>query len=322
MMLPCLDCGAETPEELGFCLRCRRRLHPRSRYDLTIDDYAYGPDENAIEMIKATGVLPYLVKNLALGRLENDLLSRLTNEGHVVEYPDPLDILMRRCAISLCVDVLPVIFMIENKQPNALTFGSEQHPSVVIHSGALKYLDSPELTAILAHELCHVKSGHMLYHTVAEILGSGIGLSASLLGINIISVPVRLALLSWHRESEVTADRGSLLVANDMATVKSFLAKLALWSSRGMASSKPIDVENYSIGMLESVSELFRTHPLYSKRLKLAKAFSDSEQFREAKLKINARLASLRALIPVCRFCGAKKPVEDMFCPSCGKCQT
>ena len=162
----------------------------------------------------------------------------------------------------------------------------------------------------------------MLYDTVAEILGGGVGLSASLLGISIISVPVRLALLSWHRESEVTADRGSILVANDIAPVKSFLAKLVLWSSRGMASSKPIDIENYSTGMLESVSELFRTHPLYSKRLTLAKAFFDSEEFREARLKINARLASLRALIPVCRFCGAKKSVEDMFCPSCGKCQT
>jgi Zn-dependent protease with chaperone function len=320
-MLRCQDCRAETPEELGFCLRCRKRLHPRSRYDLTIADYAYGPDQKAIEMIKATGVLPYLVKNLALGRLENGLLSRLTSEGHVVEYPDPLDILVRRCAISLCVDVLPVVFMIESKQPNAFTFGSEQRPFLVIHSGAMKYLDSRELTAVLAHELCHVKSGHMLYHTVAEILGGGIGLSASLLGINIVSVPVRLALLSWHRESEVTADRGSLLIVNDIATVKSFMTKLALWSLRGMAPSKPLD-ENCSVGVLESVSELFRTHPLYSKRFKLAKAFFDSEQFQEARLKINTRSVSLKALIPVCRFCGATKVVEDMFCPSCGKCQT
>jgi hypothetical protein len=306
---------------LGFCLRCRKRLHPASKYDLTIGDFAYGPDENAIEMIKATGVLPYLVKTLALGRLEKDLSSRLMNEGQVVEYPDPLDIMMRRCAVSLCIDFLPVIFMIENKLPNALTFGSEQRPFVVVHSGAMKYLDSPELTAVLAHELCHIKSGHMLYHTVAEILGGGIGLSASLLGINIISVPVRLALLSWHRESEVTADRGSLLVVNDIATVKSFMTKLAIRSSREMASSRPLDVETQSVGMLESVSELFRTHPLYSKRFKLAKAFFDSEQFREARLKMNARSAFLRALVPVCRFCEARKPVEDMFCPSCGKCQ-
>jgi hypothetical protein len=40
------------------------RLFPRSRYDLTIDDYAYGPDRDAIQMIKATGVL-LIIKALA-----------------------------------------------------------------------------------------------------------------------------------------------------------------------------------------------------------------------------------------------------------------
>jgi hypothetical protein len=245
-MLRCQDCGTETPEELAFCLKCRRRAHPRSRYDLTLDDYAYPPDRDAIEMIKATGVLPYLVKHLG----------------------------------------------------------------------------PRELTAVLGHELGHVKSGHMLYHTVAEILGGGIGFSASLLGVSIVSVPVRLALLSWHRESEVTADRSSLLVVRDIAVVKSFMTKLAAWSSRGTSSLNPLDIENDKVGMLESVSELFRTHPLYSRRFKLSRGFFESEQFHQASLKIETRLGYLRALIPVCRFCGARKPVEEMFCPSCGKCQT
>jgi len=303
-------------------LNCRKRLYPTSRYDLTLDDYAYGPDRDAIEMIKATGVLPYLVKNLALGKLEENLLSKLSREARIIEYPDALDLLVRRCAISLCVDVLPEVFMIEGEHPNAFTFGSEQHPFVVVNSGALKYLAPRELTAVLAHELGHVKSGHMLYHTVAEILGSGIGFSASLLGINIFSVPVRLALLSWHRESEVTADRGSLLVVNDITVVKSFMTKLALWSSRRMVSPNQFDIENDKVGIFESVSELFHTHPLHSNRFKLVRDFLESEQFREARLKIETRLDLLRALIPVCRFCGARKLVEDMFCPSCGKCQT
>jgi Zn-dependent protease with chaperone function len=321
-MLRCQDCGTESPEELGFCLNCRKRLYPTSRYDLTLDDYAYGPDRDAIEMIKATGVLPFLVKNLAIGKLEKDLLSKLSREGRIVEYPDALDLLVRRCAVSLCVDVLPEVFMIEGGLPNAFTFGSEQHPFVVVNSGALKYLAPHELTAVLAHELGHVKSGHMLYHTVAEVLGGGIGFSASFLGLGIVSVPVRLALLSWHRESEVTADRGSLLVVNDITVLKSFMTKLAMWSSRGMASSDQFDIEKDKVGMLESVSELFRTHPLHSNRFKLIRDFLESGQFREARLKIETRLDLLRALIPVCRFCGARKPVEDMFCPSCGKCQT
>jgi Zn-dependent protease with chaperone function len=322
LKLRCRDCGCETPEELGFCLDCRKRLHPESRYDLTLDDYAYEPDRDAIEMIKATGVLPYLVKNLALGKLEKDLLSRLSREARIVAYPDAADALVRDCAISLCVDTLPIVLLIEAEQPNAFTFGSEQHPFLVLHSGALKLLTPHELTVLFSHELVHVKSGHMLYHTVAEILGGGIGFSASFLGVEIVSVPVRLALLSWHRESEVTADRGSLLVANDITVMKSFMTKLALWSSRGTVSHDQSDIEKDKVGMLESVSELFHTHPLYSKRFKLVRDFATSEQFRTARRKIETRLSSIRALIPVCRFCGMQKPVENVFCPSCGRCQT
>jgi Zn-dependent protease with chaperone function len=303
-------------------LNCRKRLYPESRYDLTLDDYAYGPDRDAIKMIKATGVLPYLVKNLALGKLEKDLSLRLSREAHIVTCPDALDALVRHCAISLCVDTLPVVLMIESERPNAFTFGSEQHPFVVVNSGALKLLTPHELTALFSHELVHVKSGHILYHTVAEILGGGLGFSASFLGLDVISVPVRLALLSWHRESEVTADRGSLLVANDIAVVKSFMTKVALWSSRGMASHDQSDIEKEKAGMLESISELFHTHPPYSKRFKLVGDFATSEQFRTARRKIETRVDSIRALIPVCRFCGLQKPVENVFCPSCGRCQT
>lgn len=84
----------------------------------------------------------------------------------------------------------------EDARPNAFTFGSEDHASVVVSSGTLNLLTEHELSALFGHELGHVKSGHMLYHTVAEILGGGIGASASFLCLSIVTVPVRLALLS------------------------------------------------------------------------------------------------------------------------------
>jgi len=90
------------------------------------------------------------------------------------------------------------MLIIEGAKPNAFTFGSEEHASVVVSSGTLKLLTERELSALFGHELAHVKSGHMLYHTVAEVLGGGIGVSASLLGLGgILSVPVRLALCVW-----------------------------------------------------------------------------------------------------------------------------
>jgi Zn-dependent protease with chaperone function len=147
-------------------------------------------------MIKATGVFPYLVKNLALPNLEKELSSRLSREAHRVTYPSEVDALVRQCAIAMSADSLPEAFIMEDARPNAFTFGSEDHASVVVSSGTLNLLTEHELSALFGHELGHVKSGHMLYHTVAEILGGGIGASASFLGLSIVTVPVRLALLS------------------------------------------------------------------------------------------------------------------------------
>jgi Zn-dependent protease with chaperone function len=272
-------------------------------------------------MIKATGVFPYLVKNLALPKLERDLSSRLSREAHRATYPSKVDGLVRQCAIALSVDTLPETLVIEDARPNAFTFGSEDHASVVVSSGILNMLTERELSALFGHELGHVKSGHMLYHTVAEIFGGGIGVSASFLGLSIITVPVRLALLSWHRESEVTADRGSLLVVNDMDVMKSLLTKLALSSFHDMVPSGELDMEREKVSMLESASELLRTHPLHVNRFKRLKEFSESEEFLRARRKIETRLDLHRALIPVCRFCGANKRVEDLFCPACERCQ-
>jgi Zn-dependent protease with chaperone function len=217
---------------------------------------------------------------------------------------------------------LPEVLIIERVQRNAFTFGSEEHAFLVVNSGILNVLSERELAAVFAHELTHMKSGHMLYHTVAEVLGGGIGVSASFLGLNIVTVPVRLALLSWHRESEVTADRGSLLVVNDIGVMKSLMTKLALWSSRGAPSSDKFDIEKNKVGLLESAAELLGTHPLYVRRFRLLREFFENEQFLTARRKIERRLNLLRALIPVCRFCGATKPLEELFCPACGRCQT
>jgi Zn-dependent protease with chaperone function len=156
----------------------------------------------------------------------------------------------------------------------------------------------------------------MLYHTLAEVLGRGASLSASLFGLNIVSIPIQLALLSWHRESEVTADRASLLVVKNVDAVTSLLKKLAL-------SPNPADGRNVvgEPGMLESASELFRTHPILSKRIKLVKEFANSSEFLRAEKKIELQQTVLRGLLPFCRYCGTKKTSEALFCPSCRKAQ-
>ena len=249
------------------------------------------------------------------------MLSRISETAHKVTYPSDLDALVRKCATLLSVEFMPEVFILERNNSNAFTFGSEDHAFVFVDSSLLTMLTSGELMALFGHELGHVKSGHMTYHTLAEALGGGISLSASLLGLDVLSIPIRFALLSWYRESEVTGDRASLLVVNDINVVRSLMNKLIL-AQGGVSSSLDLDIGKRNVGMIESVSELFRTHPVWSNRLRFLKDFSVSEEFLRARQKIELRQSLIRGLIPICRFCGAKKLVEELFCPSCGRCQT
>jgi Zn-dependent protease with chaperone function len=304
-------------EEVRFCLNCRASLIPKSAYDLTVSDFAYKPDFDAMATMNATGPLPYILKNLTLANLENAMRSKLSAVGQRVAYPCELDAITRHCAVLLSIEHLPEVFITDGDELNAFTFGSEDQAYVVIDASLLRALTQLELTAVIAHELGHVKSGHMLYHTLAEALGHGVSLSGSLMGLDALSIPVQLALLSWHRQSEVTADRASLLVMNEIKVVESLLAKLS--SARETAPIRQLEVRGS--GILETVSRLFRTHPVYTDRLKLARQFIESQEFSRAKRKIELRQSLLSGLVPRCRFCAESKSVEDLFCPKCGRCQ-
>jgi Zn-dependent protease with chaperone function len=320
LILKCKRCGIGTQEDLGFCLNCGLRLIPQTKYDLIPSDFAYPPDLRAIETVKATGALPYLLKKLTLGDFEKTLSSKLHAEAHQVTYPSYINMLERRSAELLSIDFLPEMFILESGQPNAFTFGTEEQAYLVLDSSLPEILTEPELTAVIAHELGHVKSGHMMYHTLAEVLGGGISLSASFFGLDLISIPVRLALLSWYRESEVSADRAGLLAVNDINIMSSLFPKLA--SGHKAASLNQSQMKTQDVGILETVGGLFRTHPLDINRFKLANEFWKSDEFRRTRQKIELRQRLLKALVPTCRYCAHPKSPEALFCPECGKCQT
>jgi Zn-dependent protease with chaperone function len=319
-MLSCHHCGAKTPDDLLYCLNCRASLISGDKYVLNLKDFAYRPDLDAIGAIKVTGFLPFLLKRLAFADFERNLLTQLSEKAVRVKYPSDLDEMMRQCASVLSLDALPEVFVSDGNQLNAFTFGTEGRTYVVFTSALLRIVSRQELEAVLSHEFGHVKSGHMLYHTLAEILASGIGTSASFLGLDLISVPIRLALLSWHRESEVTADRASLLAVNDIKVLRSLLSKLA--SALDPASSGQTQIDVHKPGALETLGELFRTHPLDSNRFRLAIDFWQSKEFKSGRRKIELRQRLLRGLTTVCRFCGQRKAVEELFCPNCGRSQS
>jgi hypothetical protein len=84
---------------------------------------------------------------------------------------------------------------------------------VVMSSGLLKNLGPGEQRVVLAHEVGHILSDHMLYMTALNILVA-VPLSMPF-PVGLPLRAVRAVLLEWYRAAELSADRAATLAVRD-----------------------------------------------------------------------------------------------------------
>jgi Zn-dependent protease with chaperone function len=95
---------------------------------------------------------------------------------------------------------------------NAVTIGSK-NPMLVMGSNLLAQLGPGEQRAVIAHELGHILSDHVLYITALNILlAAGGGLP---MGLGLPVRAVRAVLLEWMRAAELSCDRAATLAVRD-----------------------------------------------------------------------------------------------------------
>jgi Zn-dependent protease with chaperone function len=141
-------------------------------------------------------------------------------------FPELHGLLLKACDL-LDSPILPELYVAPGDL-NAFTAGIER-PLIVINSGAIDALSPEEMLYVLGHEVGHIKSGHVLYYQIAEFLpvvGEIVG--DATLGVGkIFTGGLQLALLSWKRNSEFTADRAGLLACQNAETALRALMKLS-----------------------------------------------------------------------------------------------
>lgn len=124
------------------------------------------------------------------------------------------------------------LYVIQSPFVNAAAIGSEK-PIVVLNSSVLGLLEPDELRTVLAHELGHILSDHMLYRTALLILLQ-LSLPRLPLAAGLPLFAIRAALLEWSRAAELTCDRAATLANRDpLVTARTLMAV-----SAGMRSSK------------------------------------------------------------------------------------
>jgi len=174
----------------------------------------------------------------------------------------------------------PEFYVSTDPVPNAYTYGHKR-PFIVMTSGLVDMLDEHEQMFVIAHELGHIRFGHVLYTVLArnlsvilEIIGK------ATLGIGqIVGFGLALPLFDWYRKAELSADRAGLLCVQDKRVPIQVFMKLAGGSPR-MYAEMDQDEFMKQIRAYEEADEstlnkaykvlltAFRTHPFPIMRAK------------------------------------------------------
>ena len=146
------------------------------------------------------------------------------------QIPKLYHMLREGCAILDMPE--PDLYLSQKLEVNASTFGHVR-PYITLNSGLLDLMDEEEVMAVIAHELGHVKCGHVLYTMMAaeiDVVISGVASAIPTIGQFIekgLQFTIVKAFTTWKRRAELTCDRAALLVMQDPRPCISMLAKLA-----------------------------------------------------------------------------------------------
>jgi Zn-dependent protease with chaperone function len=176
--------------------------------------YEHPADRAATAALKAVPMLDTVVRKLIEWRYERALRQfYLGNSVRVGEHQLPELWAAHRgvCAVLDMPDVYDV-YVTSGVPGMAQAIGSGK-PMIVVDSHLLRRLGPGEQRAVLAHELGHILSDHVLYVTALNILLSVSSGMPFFLGIPFRAV--KAVLLEWYRATELSCDRASTLAVRD-----------------------------------------------------------------------------------------------------------
>lgn len=227
----------EQPDKLR-CGRCQQVLFIAKEAPLRGLQgkmYQHPLDQQSLATLQAVPGVSTLLRKLVEVTVER--YDGLFNESSFVRVGGSqlptIERLLERAAQALDVRELPALYVYQGGEANAFTGGVEA-PYIAMTSALIDTMTDEEVMAVLAHELAHMQSRHVHYKMAARLLGlAAAELAKVTLGIGgLVMVPLQLALLSWDRCSELSADRGMLLAVREPTIALGVLMKLAGGSLR------------------------------------------------------------------------------------------
>ncbi len=190
---------------------------------------------------------------------------------------------------------MPEVYIIDDPAPNAFASGRDpNHALVCATTGLLDIMDDKELTAVMAHEVSHVKNYDIRVSTIVFGLvcligfiadigwrmmrysgrrsnnkdSSPVGLLIVLVASILAPIAASLAQMAVSREREYLADSSAVLLTRYPEGMISALKKLET-HSQPMKQQNPATEAMFIANPLKvkSFKNLFSTHPPIEKRI-------------------------------------------------------
>ncbi len=195
---------------------------------LAITDYEHPWDQAARTALEQMPGFTAIVSKLNQIGFERLIRIHYTGSNLKVTaqgFPMLSEALNQACDI-LSIEQYPELYIQPGFGINAFTTGVEK-TTIVLNAGCIDLLTPQELSFVLAHELGHIKSRHVLYYQAASFLPT-IAQFANPFGIGtLLTGAVQLTLQHWARMSELTADRVGLLGCQDLEAAITTLVKMS-----------------------------------------------------------------------------------------------
>ena len=184
--------------------------------------YEHPFDQKALEALRNTPGVDLVGKYITKHLVERMYTVQYTGSHLKVtpdNYPNIYEYLQYAAQV-LDVKKVPELYIEWGYDINACTVGAE-NPIIVLNSGLIDLCDDDEIMFIIGHELGHVKSNHMLYHMMAQVINFIID---QIPFGSIAAAPLQYALYYWDRMSEFTADRAGLMACQSKeAAIRAFM---------------------------------------------------------------------------------------------------
>jgi len=296
--------------------------------------YEHRLDRQALDALQGQRSLETLVRKCNEWGMERLLRVQLQGSNLKVTadaFPQLHQMLADVCN-TLDVPRLPELYIGGGSELNAFTAGVA-NPIVVVNAGAIDQLDDDELRFVLAHEVGHIKSGHVLYYQIASLLpviSEVIGNATFGLG-ELLGATLQTGLLHWQRKSEHTADRAGLLAVQDLQVALSTLMKLAGLPQRFrndvnvddfVAQAREFDaLDSDKMSWLHKwLSVVGQTHPWTVLRAKECLAWVDDGGYERVLVAPHeVPLLLPEGVARFCVHCGTGLAAEALYCTGCGK---